>query len=205
MLNLFTSAASLLLGELPEGTVGQHAHRLLTALGYVPAAAIRLVRAKSMPRRAIAPACSELLRNLFEFSNSTAPDAPGLVSFARRIRSRARRCLASGQSAGRRLRRGSDAAGGVSGMRRRRHRISFPVAARGRPPDAGRCAARRQRSIRGCARACRDAGVVPQGQRSGAVMGIAQSVFPTDARSCCRPMCACAGRPRSSNLRRRFR
>ena len=76
MLNLFTSAASLLIGELPEGKVGQQAQRLLEALDYVPAGAISPGAREIDAGTVIAPACSKLPRNLPEFSNSMLRTRP---------------------------------------------------------------------------------------------------------------------------------
>jgi ribosomal protein S12 methylthiotransferase accessory factor len=82
MLNLFTSAASLLIGELPEGKVGQQAQRLLEALDYVPAGAIppgaREIDAGTRHRARLLEIAAQFTR-IFELD---APDAPGLVSFA---------------------------------------------------------------------------------------------------------------------------
>ena len=82
MLNLFTSAASLLIGELPDGTAGQHAQRLLEALGYVPAGGIppgsREIGAETRHRARLLEIAAQFTR-IFELA---APDAPGLVSFA---------------------------------------------------------------------------------------------------------------------------
>jgi ribosomal protein S12 methylthiotransferase accessory factor len=82
MLNLFTSAASLLLGELPDGAVGQHAQRLLEALDYAPAggfpAGAREIDAGTRHRARLLEIAAQFER-IFELA---APDAPGLVSFA---------------------------------------------------------------------------------------------------------------------------
>ena len=82
MLNLFTSAASLLLGELPDGAVGQHAQRLLEALDYAPAggfpAGAREIDAGTRHGARLLEIAAQFER-IFELA---APDAPGLVSFA---------------------------------------------------------------------------------------------------------------------------
>jgi ribosomal protein S12 methylthiotransferase accessory factor len=82
MLSLITSAASLLLGELPDGTVGPHAQRLLEALDYAPAgglpAGAREIDAGTRHRARLLEIAAQFER-IFELA---APDAPGLVSFA---------------------------------------------------------------------------------------------------------------------------
>jgi len=82
MLNLFTKAASLLLGDLADGSAGQHAQRLLEALDYVPAAGIPAraceIDAETRHRARLLEIAAKFSR-IFEL---TAPDAPGLVSFA---------------------------------------------------------------------------------------------------------------------------
>lgn len=80
MKNLFSSAASLLLGEAPEASVIHDVHRLLTELGYA-APADAATDAERRHRVRLLRAASQFIR-IFELA---APDAPGLIAFGAEV------------------------------------------------------------------------------------------------------------------------
>ena len=76
MKNLFSSAASLLLGEAPEASVIHDVHFLLTELGYAPPAGAE-PDPETRHRARLLKAASHFTR-IFELA---APEAPGLIAF----------------------------------------------------------------------------------------------------------------------------
>src|ERR1044072_9252554 len=80
MKNLFSSAASLLLGEAPEPSVIHDVHLLLTELGYAGPAGAEPDR-ETRHRARLLQAASQFIR-IFELA---APEAPGLVAFGAEV------------------------------------------------------------------------------------------------------------------------
>lgn len=80
MKNLFSSAASLLLGEAPEASVIHDVHLLLTELGYAGPAGAEPDR-ETRHRARLLQAASRFIR-IFELA---APDAPGLIAFGAEV------------------------------------------------------------------------------------------------------------------------
>ena len=76
MKNLFSNAASLLLGEAPEAGAIHDAHLLLTELGYRPPAGAGPDH-EARHRARLLKAASQFIR-IFELA---APEAPGLIAF----------------------------------------------------------------------------------------------------------------------------
>ncbi len=199
MQSLFSSAASLLLGELPEAALNSGARRLLENLDYAlpPAGANEEAR----HRARLLQAASQFIR-IFELRRSRCARA-GCIR--RRSRSGAGRCPARRQPACRRLRRRVDRAGGVSGLCRRRHRISFTAVQRcgcaepGRLDSAGRGArpAGERVDCRTHAHACLSGYAV--------VVGFRRSAHRRRPSAACRRTSVCGDRPACRNLRRRFR
>src|SRR4029453_3342431 len=80
MKNLFSSAASLLLGDAPEASVIHDVHLLLTELGYARPAGTEPDR-QARHRARLLQAASRFIR-IFELA---APDAPGLIAFGAEV------------------------------------------------------------------------------------------------------------------------
>ena len=80
MKNLFSSAASLLLGDVTEASVIHDVHHLLTELGYVRPAGVELDD-ETRHRARLLRIAAQFIR-IFELS---APEAPGLVAFGAEI------------------------------------------------------------------------------------------------------------------------
>lgn len=85
MKNLFSSAASLLLGDAPGPGVIHDVHRLLTELGYIGPAGAGVAGAgvahETQHRARLLQAASQFIR-IFELS---APEAPALVAFGAEV------------------------------------------------------------------------------------------------------------------------
>src|SRR5215510_2506713 len=81
MKNLFSSAASLLLGDVTEASVIHDAHLLLTELGYVPPAGMVEPDHETRHRARLLRIAAQFIR-IFELR---APEAPGLVAFGAEI------------------------------------------------------------------------------------------------------------------------
>src|ERR1043166_9256828 len=80
MNNLFSSAASLLLGDASGASVNHGAHALLTELGYVPSEPAG-VGLETRHRARLLQAASQFIR-IFELA---APEAPALIAFGAEV------------------------------------------------------------------------------------------------------------------------
>jgi ribosomal protein S12 methylthiotransferase accessory factor len=81
MLNLFASAASLLLGEAPDDGIPDAAHRVLEELGYAAPGGGAGPDQERRHRARLLRAASQFIR-IFELA---APEAPGLVAFGAEV------------------------------------------------------------------------------------------------------------------------
>jgi hypothetical protein len=200
MPNLFARAASLLLGEDPDGSADPDRRLLLQALGYVAAAESPASGGEPGPearhRACLLTAASRFTR-VFELA---APDAPGLVSFGAELDP----ALADPLHA-------DSPSVSVSGVGLSLQEVSARVSSISPSCRPGMtCSNRPVRTIRlpGLVGARRISS--PRSRRIACAgmpnfHGTVQRGSSIAARSCCRQTCVCAGRRASGRSSRRFR
>ena len=202
MPNLFARAASLLLGDDPE----RHRRpRRPAAFGGArlrgPAGVGKSGPETAPPRPPVDDGVA--VRSGFRTGRARGSRS-GLLW--RRIRSGDGRPLACRQSPGQRFRRRSLAAGSISGMYRRGHRVSFRNCRPGVTCWNGPVPAVLRAGLGPATREFLAAFSRPAAcARMPNFHGTASRGLPIVARSCCRRICACAGRRTSKRSGRRFR